>query len=111
MLSSRKEISSNKTKVWLNERSYQNKENKSIRPDRKAGRDCKGEEVKTINYRGKIKNYVAVGYMNFGKVKKLAQNDEIVQVKGIDCTRMGKYYDDFGMIRIEFIGGINENKY
>ena len=61
--------------------------------------------MKTIRYKGKIKNCVAVGYMNFGKSKKLAQNDEIVQVKGIDCTRMGKYYQNFGMIRIEFIKG------
>ena len=61
--------------------------------------------MKTINYRGKIKNYVAVGYMNFGKFKKLAQNNEIVRVKGTDCTRIGKYYQNDGMIRIEFIGG------
>ena len=62
--------------------------------------------MKTICYRSKIKNCVAVGYMNFGKIKKLAQNDEIVQVKGTDCTRIGKYYqNDFGMVRIEFVKG------
>ena len=63
--------------------------------------------MKTIRYKGKIKNCGAVGYMSFRKFKKLAQNDEIVQVKGTDCTRMGKYYqnDVFGMIRIEFIKG------
>ena len=43
--------------------------------------------------------------MNFKKVKKLIQNDEIVQVKGTDCTRMGKYYQNDGIIRIEFIKG------
>ena len=61
--------------------------------------------MKTIRYKGKIKNCNAVGYMSFEKFKKLAQNGEIVQVKGIDCTRTGKYYQDFGMIRIEFIKG------
>ena len=60
--------------------------------------------MKIIHYKGKIKKCIAIG--SFGKFKKLAQNNEIVQVKGTDCIRMGKYFqNDFGMIRIEFIKG------
>jgi hypothetical protein len=56
----------------------------------------------TIKYAGKIKTLSAVGCLQLGKVKRLAENGESVKVRAKDCTREGTYYLYGPMERIEF---------
>lgn len=60
--------------------------------------------MKTIRYRGNIKEVGAFGRMSLGNlnVKRRAKNGEIIRVRGADCTRLAKYWLSGPMERIEF---------